>query len=74
MYDNFGFGIAIKFLPFQFYILSERIPLYWDKNKEGFPYIPAYAKNVNLKAGFNLAFGYKHKEKKAKKDKPLVEP
>lgn len=75
MYDNFGFGTSFKFLPFiQMYMLTERIPLYWNKNKgDGIPFIPAYYKNFNFRFGLNIALGYKHREKKLKKDKPLVD-
>jgi len=76
MYDNFGFGLAWKAGPFQTFLLSERIPLYWNKNigKNSIPYVPAYAKNINLRVGINFAFGYKHREKKVRKDKSLVDP
>jgi hypothetical protein len=77
MYDNFGFGMSFKFLCFQTYIMSERIPLYWNlvKFSSGEPKVPvpAYAKSFNLHWGMNLAFGYRHRAKKLNRDKPLVD-
>jgi hypothetical protein len=74
VYDNFGVGLSFKPGPFQFYVLSERLPLFWDKNHgKGIPVIPAYEKNVNIRFGVNLVFGYNHRFKKLNKDKPLVE-
>ena len=77
MYDNFGFGLTGKFLCFQTYIMSERIPLYWNLTRfkgENFAIpTPAYAKNFNIHWGMNFVFGYRHRAKKLNKDKPLVD-
>lgn len=73
MYDNFGFGMSAKFLCFQTYFMSERIPLAWGKDEgSGVPF-PAYAKSMNFRYGINFVFGYRHREKKLKGDKPLVD-
>lgn len=73
MYDNFGFGMSAKLLCFQTYFMSERIPLAWGKDEaKGIPY-PAYAKSINFRAGINFVFGYRHREKKLRGDKPLVD-
>jgi hypothetical protein len=76
MYDNFGMGFTFKLAFLQAYIMSERLPLYWHKAKQDngswYP-IPMYAKNFNIHFGFNLVLGYRHREKKLKGDKPLVD-
>jgi hypothetical protein len=71
MYDNFGVALSSKLGPLQWYIMSERIPLYYDKDKSG-AYIPAYAKNINLRFGVNIVMG-KKRHKRTNKDMPLVE-
>ena len=71
VYDNLGFGISFKPGPFHWYLMSDRIPIYYNKAKAGYP-IPAFAKNVNFRMGFNLMFGgIRHRN--IYKDKPLVE-
>ncbi len=72
MYDNFGVALSSKLGPLQWYIMSERVPLYYYKEAKNKYYIPAYAKNINLRLGFNLVFG-KHRHKRIFKDRPLVE-
>jgi hypothetical protein len=71
MYDNFGIALCDKIGPFQSYLMIERIPMYYDKDVSG-AYIPAYAKNINLRFGFNIVLGHT-RHKRANKDKPLVE-
>ena len=71
MYDNFGAALSSKFGPLQWYIMTERIPLYYAKEARGY-YIPEYAKNVNLHVGVNIVFG-KIRHKRNFKDQPLVE-
>jgi hypothetical protein len=72
MYDNFGVALSSKLGPLQWYIMSERIPLYYYKEAKDRYYIPAYAKNINLRLGFNLVFG-RQRHKRIFKDRPLVE-
>lgn len=72
--DNLGFAMNLNFGAMQWYIASERIPLYWAKNVDkgtSIPYIPEYSRNFNFHTGINLVFGYV-KNKKLLKDKPLV--
>jgi hypothetical protein len=71
MYDNLGFALSSKLGPLQWYIMSERIPLYYNRDKTG-TYIPAYAKNINLRLGVNIVIG-KQRHKRIYKDRPLVE-
>lgn len=71
--DNFGAGLALRLSIFQFYIMSDRIPVYWNKiyvddsgdgyrSGSSFP-IPANWNTVDLRFGMNLVFG--HRKKKA---------
>jgi hypothetical protein len=71
MYDNLGLGLSFKAGPLNWYIMSDRIPIFYNKDKAGYP-IPAYAKNVNFRMGFNLMFG-SIRHRNIYKDKPLVE-
>jgi hypothetical protein len=71
MRDNFGAVFSSKWGPLQWYIMSERIPLYYDKDVKGY-YVPAYAKNINVRLGVNVVFGRK-RHKRIFKDQPLVE-
>jgi len=71
MYDNFGFGFVLRSGPFQMYLMSDRIPLYYNKDKN-YGYIPVYAKNINFRLGFNLVFGANTK-RKLLLDKPFLE-
>ncbi len=71
MYDNFGAALSSKFGPLQWYIMTDRIPLYYAKDVKGY-YVPEYAKNINLRFGVNIVFG-KKRHKRIFKDQPLVE-
>ena len=73
MTDNFGIAMNLNFGPLQWYISSDRIPLYWAANKDpnSSPYIPENYKNFNIHTGINLVFGYV-RNRKLIKDKPLV--
>ena len=72
MYDNFGMGFTFKLLFLQAYVMTERLPLNWYATTQGYP-IPKYAKEFNLRFGINFVLGYRHREKKMKADKPLVD-
>lgn len=71
VYDNLGLGLSFKAGPFNWYLMSDRIPIYYNKVKAGYP-IPAYARNVNFRMGFNLMFG-SVRHRNIYKDKPLLE-
>ncbi len=62
-YKNVGLGLALKLLPFNFYLISDTAPsvYFW----------PLEAKYINLRIGMNLMFGCKQK-KTVKYDMPLV--
>jgi hypothetical protein len=70
-YDNLGAGLAFRAGVAQFYLLSDRIPLIWNRikdNKSDF-IIPASWNTINLRLGMNLVFGNRVKEKS---DKPML--
>ncbi|MGE5420960.1 MAG: DUF5723 family protein [Chloroflexota bacterium] len=73
-FDNFGAGLALRLSIFQFYIMSDRIPVYWNKiytdngnnGSKGssgsyFP-VPANWNTVDLRFGMNLVFGHRKKK------------
>lgn len=70
-YDNLGAGIAFRAGVTQFYLISDRIPLVWNKiyNDNHTIFLPANWNTINLRLGMNLVFGNKEKEKK---DQPMV--
>lgn len=70
-FDNLGLGLAFRPGIFQFYILSDRIPIMWNKIKtEGSTIpLPASWNTIHLRFGMNLVFGNKIKKKD---DKPMV--
>lgn len=70
-YDNLGAGIGFRAGFMQFYLLSDRIPVSWNRiidNKTNIV-IPATWNTFNLRFGMNFVFGNKSKEKS---DKPMV--
>jgi hypothetical protein len=71
-YDNFGAGIAYKAGVVQFYLLSDRIPVMWNRIKTdngGTIPLPANWNTVNIRLGMNLVFGNRATKKS---DKPMV--
>jgi hypothetical protein len=71
-FDNIGAGLAFRPGIFQFYIVTDRIPLVWNKiinDKSTIP-VPSSWNTVNLRVGMNLAFGNRVRKKD---DKPMVE-
>ncbi len=70
-FDNLGLGLAFRPGIFQFYILSDRIPVTWNKIKTDGSTIPLPASwnTIHLRVGMNLVFGNKVKKKD---DKPMV--
>ena len=71
--DNLGAGIAFRAGVCQFYLLTDRIPVYWNKinssNNDTFM-LPANWNTLNLRLGMNLVFGNKISRKQ---DKPMIE-
>jgi len=70
-YDNLGAGVAFRAGITQFYLLSDRIPVVWNRIKDGNSnvIIPANWNTFNLRLGMNLVFGNRIKEKS---DKPMI--
>ena len=69
--DHLGAGIAFRTGIFQFYILSSRIPIMWDKiriDKTSTIIIPSNWNIINIRLGMNLVFG----DAKKKADKPMM--
>jgi hypothetical protein len=70
-YDNLGAGVVFRAGITQFYLLSDRIPVVWNRIKDGNSnvIIPANWNTFNLRLGMNLVFGNRIKEKS---DKPMI--
>jgi hypothetical protein len=71
--DNLGAGIAFRASIFQFYFISDRIPISWDRLKidsGSNVVIPANWNTISLRLGMNLSFGNKVKKKD---DKPIIQ-
>jgi len=70
-YDNFGAGLAFRTGITQFYILTDRIPIMWNKIKDDDNtfILPAKWNTFNIRLGMNFVFGNKVKEKN---DKPML--
>jgi hypothetical protein len=70
-YDNLGAGISFRAGVTQFYLISDRIPLEWNKIKNDHSTIllPSNWNTINFRIGMNLVFGDREKEKK---DRPMV--
>jgi Family of unknown function (DUF5723) len=70
-YDNLGAGLAFRAGVTQFYLVTDRIPVIWDRIKnDNTDYIlPANWNTFNFRMGMNLVFGNRPKEKN---DKPMI--
>jgi hypothetical protein len=71
--DNLGAGIAFRASIFQFYFVSDRIPVSWNRLKLDSStnvVVPANWNTVSLRLGMNLTFGNKVKKKD---DKPMIQ-
>jgi hypothetical protein len=70
-YDNLGAGLAFRAGIAQFYLVSDRIPISWNKisDKNNNIILPANWNTFNLRLGMNLVFGNKSKEKS---DRPMI--
>jgi hypothetical protein len=71
-FDNLGAGLAFRAGICQFYILTDRIPVIWNKIKvdtKSTIFLPANWNTINLRLGMNLVFGNRIKKKD---DKPMV--
>ena len=71
-YDNLGAGLAFRAGIAQFYLVTDRIPIIWNKikDKKNTIILPANWNTVNLRLGMNLVFGNGQNKKD---DKPMIE-
>jgi hypothetical protein len=71
-YDNLGAGLALRAGVAQFYLVTDRIPVMWNRIKDDNSnfILPANWNTFNLRLGMNLVFGNRPKEKN---DKPMVQ-
>jgi hypothetical protein len=71
-YDNFGAGLAFRAGIAQFYLVTDRIPIMWNRIKDDKTntIMPGNWNTFNLRLGMNLVFGNKPKEKN---DKPMIQ-
>lgn len=71
--DNLGAGLAFRAGFFQFYFISDRIPVTWDRIKlddNSTIIVPANWNTMNIRLGMNLTFGNKVRKKD---DKPMIQ-
>jgi hypothetical protein len=70
-YDNLGAGISFRAGVTQFYLISDRIPLEYNKikNDKSTILLPSNWNTINFRIGMNFVFGNTTKEKK---DHPMV--
>lgn len=79
-YDNLGAALAFRTGITQFYLVTDRIPIEWnrisgrktssDQNKRNYNiFIPSSWNTFNIRFGMNLVFGNRVSEKK---DKPMI--
>jgi hypothetical protein len=72
-FDNIGAGLAFRAGILQFYMMSDRIPVTWNKiqtDDGGSSFmLPATWNNFNLRIGMNLVFGNRIKKKN---DMPML--
>ncbi len=71
-YDNLGAGLAFRAGIAQFYLVTDRIPIMWDRLQKDNSNIllPANWNTINLRLGMNLVFGNRSKEKS---DRPMIQ-
>ena len=68
-YDNLGAGLAFRLGIMQFYMLSDRIPVMWNKinmddssergRGKNIIFVPANWNTIDLRLGMNLVFGHR---------------
>jgi hypothetical protein len=69
-FNNFGVGLALKAGPFNWYVISDNIPLAYAREINENIIIPHKARAVNFRIGFNLVFACQ-KDKRKFGDLPL---
>lgn len=69
-FNNFGIGLALKAGPFNWYIISDNIPLVYAREVSSNIILPYKARSVNFRVGFNLVFACQ-KDRRKFGDLPL---
>ena len=69
-FNNFGIGLALKAGPFNWYLISDNIPLVYAREVSSNIILPYKARTVNFRIGFNLVFGCQ-KDRRKFGDLPL---
>jgi hypothetical protein len=76
-YDNLGAGMSLRLGWFQWYVMSDRIPIMWNKiitdkssdqngNEQGSIVIPSHWNTIDFRMGMNMVFGYHRAKVKAR--------
>ncbi len=70
-FDNLGAGFSVRAGFCQFYLMTDRIPLYWNriKSEDTNLALPRNWNTMNLRLGMNLVFGNRVK---TKNDNPMI--
>ncbi|HQJ20812.1 MAG TPA: DUF5723 family protein [Bacteroidales bacterium] len=70
-FDNLGAGLALRAGIFQFYVITDRIPLTWNKiiSEDNEIPLPSNWNTLNIRFGLNLVLGNNIKKKT---DKPMI--
>ncbi|MBN2214476.1 MAG: hypothetical protein JW723_09545 [Bacteroidales bacterium] len=63
-FNNFGAGLALKAGPFNWYIISDNIPLVYAREINENIILPHKARAVNFRIGFNLLFACQRDKRK----------
>jgi hypothetical protein len=77
-YDNFGAGVSMRLGWFQLYMMSDRIPVMWNRiltdnnndrygNEPGSIVVPSYWNTIDFRMGMNMVFGYHRAKVRARK-------
>jgi hypothetical protein len=70
-FNNFGLGLALKAGPFNWYMISDNLPLVFAVEQSSGVPIPHKTRTLNFRIGFNLVFGCAG-TKKITRDMPLI--
>jgi hypothetical protein len=76
-YDNLGAGMSLRLGWFQLYMMSDRIPVMWNRlitdnnndqygNEPGSIVLPSYWNTIDFRMGMNMVFGYHRAKVKAR--------
>lgn len=60
-YNNLGFGLGMKYGPWQLYFITDKLPVTYAKDTSTSVWVPYYSRNMNFRFGLGLIFGCKDK-------------